>query len=416
MSNELLSDENKTFCMMPWMHMHAFADGRVYPCCFGEYHSHMGNLRNNTMEEVWNQDAYKTMRKKMLHGLKCKECTKCYEQESNGIFSLRNSINKTHGKYVDEVEQTHEDGTHPEFKLRYWDVRFSNLCNFSCRSCSPIFSSNWYKEHVKMYGGKPKADDGRELNVIEYAGRNKHDILQQMEPHFEYLDQIYFAGGEPLIMEEHYKVLEKLIEMGKTDINLQYNTNFSEMSFKKKHVFDLWKHFSQVSVGASLDDSYDRGELIRGGTNWKQTVENRKQMIEHAPHVDFYVSSTVSVMNVHHVMEFHREWTELGLVKAKDWDINVLHGPDYYRVDILPEQHKEEILIPSIEKHLEWLRPQDSITRATIGYEGLINTIRAQHNSHLIPKFVKQINREDEHRKENFWTTVPELAWMVDYE
>jgi len=217
-------------------------------------------------------------------------------------------------------------------------------------------------------------------------------------------------------MEEHYKVLEKLIEMGKTDINLQYNTNFSEMSFKKKHVFDLWKHFSQVSVGASLDDSYDRGELIRGGTNWKQTVENRKQMIEHAPHVDFYVSSTVSVMNVHHVMEFHREWTELGLVKAKDWDINVLHGPDYYRVDILPEQHKEEILIPSIEKHLEWLRPQDSITRATIGYEGLINTIRAQHNSHLIPKFVKQINREDEHRKENFWTTVPELAWMVDYE
>jgi hypothetical protein len=139
-------------------------------------------------------------------------------------------------------------------------------------------------------------------------------------------------------------------------------------------------------------------------------------MIAEVPHVDFYVSSTVSVMNVHHVAEFHKEWTELGLIEAKDWDINVLHGPDYYRVDILPEDHKREVLVPLLEKHLEWLRPQDSITRATIGYEGLINTILAQDNSRLIPEFVRQIDNHDKHRDEDFWTTVPELAWLKDYE
>ena len=407
MSNNKL-ENSKTFCMMPWVHMHAFADGRVYPCCFGDYHTPMGNLRENTMEEVWNNEDYKKLRKNMLNEKPSAVCKKCYEQETNGIFSLRNSINKSHGKYVDEVELTKDDGTHPEFKLRYWDVRFSNLCNFSCRSCSPVFSSNWYKEHVKMYGGKPR-EGNRELNVIEYAGRDKYDILKQMEPHLPYLDQIYFAGGEPLIMEEHYIILERLIELGKTDINIQYNTNFSEMKYKGKDVIELWKKFSNVSVGASLDGEYKRGELIRKGQDWDQVVENRKRMIAEVPHVDFYISATVSVMNVLHVIDFHRSWVDQGLIEPQDFDINVLHGPDFYRVDILPQTFKKEVVSPAIQKHIAWLAPRDNITRATIGFQGLLNTLMSQDNSQLINKFISEIDKLDGFRNENFWATFPEL-------
>jgi len=405
--------ESKTFCMMPWIHMHGFADGRVYPCCFGDYHQPLGNLRENTMEEVWNNEQYKELRKNMLNEQPSSVCAKCYEQEGTGIFSLRNSINQSHGKYVDEVDLTHESGFHPEFKLRYWDVRFSNLCNFSCRSCSPVFSSNWFKEHVKMYGGKPQVD-GRELNVVEYAGQTKYDIWEQMQPHIPYLDQIYFAGGEPLIMEEHYMLLEKLIELGKTDINLQYNTNFSEMSFKNKDVIELWKQFSNVNVGASLDGSHRRGELIRRGQNWEQTVVNRRRMIEEVPHVDFHISATVSIMNVLHIVDFHREWVELGLIEPKDFDINVLHGPDHYRVDVLPDDLKRQVVEPKIRKHLEWLRPQDPVTRATIGYEGLLNSMFAKDNSHLIPEFRKQIKTHDAARGEDFWNTFPELRILKE--
>lgn len=408
MNNENRLKNSKTFCMMPWVHMHAFADGRVYPCCFGDYHLPMGNLRENTMEEVWNNEKYRELRRNMLNEKPSSVCKKCYEQESNDIFSLRNSINRSHEKYVGEVELTAEDGSHPEFKLRYWDVRFSNLCNFSCRSCSPVFSSNWYKEHVKMYGGKPR-EGNRELNVIEYAGRDKHDILKQMEPHLPYLDQIYFAGGEPLIMEEHYIILEKLIELGKTDINIQYNTNFSEMRYKNKDVIELWKQFSNVSVGASLDGEGARGELIRKGQAWDQVINNRKRMIAEVPHVDFYISATVSVMNVLHIMDFHRNWVELGLIEPKDFDINVLHGPDFYRVDILPEKFKKQVVSPAIQKHIAWLEPQDSITRATIGYRGLLNSLLAQDNSNLLEKFVKEIDKLDKFRNEDFWSTFPEL-------
>ena len=400
--------DSKTFCMMPWLHMHAFADGRVYPCCFGDYQTPMGNLRENTMEEVWNNNSYKQLRKNMLNEKPSAVCKKCYEQESNGIFSLRNSINQSHGKYVDEVEKTLEDGTHPEFKLRYWDVRFSNLCNFSCRSCGPVFSSNWYKEHVKMFGRKPEVE-GRELSVVEYAGRSKYDIWEQMQPHIPYLDQVYFAGGEPLIMEEHYMLLEKLIELGKTDINLQYNTNFSEMSFKGKDVIGLWKHFDNVSVGASLDGAHERGEMLRKGQNWDQVVANRQRMINEVPHVDFYISATVSAMNVLHVLDFHREWVDLGFIKPQDFDVNVLYSPDWYRIDILPEKFKLQVVKPAYEKHLAWLSDKDPLTRATNGFRGALTMLMANDRSDLVPQFISQVDKLDSARGEDFWSTFPEL-------
>lgn len=403
--------DSKTFCMMPWLHMHAFADGRVYPCCFGDYHTPMGNLRENTMEEVWNNDSYKQLRKNMLNEKLSAVCKKCYEQESNGIFSLRNSINQSHGKYVDEVKKTLEDGTHPEFKLRYWDVRFSNLCNFSCRSCGPVFSSNWYKEHVKMFGRKPEVD-GRELSVVEYAGRNKYDIWEQMQPHIPYLDQVYFAGGEPLIMEEHYMLLEKLIELGKTDINLQYNTNFSEMSFKGKDVIGLWKHFDNVSVGASLDGAHERGEMLRKGQNWDQVVANRQRMINEVPHVDFYISATVSAMNVLHVLDFHREWVDLGFIKPQDFDVNVLYSPDWYRIDILPKKFKLQVVKPAYERHLAWLSDKDPLTRATNGFRGALTMLMANDRSDLVPQFISQVDKLDSARGEDFWSTFPELRGL----
>ena len=408
MSNKDKLNKSKTFCMMPWVHMHAFADGRVYPCCFGDYHTPMGNLREHTMEQVWNNNEYQELRRNMLNEKPSSVCKKCYEQEENGIFSLRNSINRSHGKYVDEVNLTASDGTHPEFKLRYWDVRFSNLCNFSCRSCGPVFSSNWYKEHVKMFGRKPEVD-GKELSVVEYAGRSKYDIWEQMQTHIPYLDQVYFAGGEPLIMEEHYMLLEKLIEIGKTDINLQYNTNFSEMSYKGKDVIELWKHFSNVSVGASLDGAYARGEMMRKGQRWDQVVANRQRMINEVPHIDFYISATVSVMNVLHVLDFHREWCELGLIEPKDFDVNVLYSPDWYRIDILPEKFKRQVVKPAYEKHIAWLADKDPVTRATNGFRGALNMLLANERSDLIPRFVEQVEKLDSSRGEDFWSTFPEL-------
>jgi len=179
--------ESKTFCILPWIHLHAFPDGRAYPCCLADYWHPVGDLRKNTMAEVWNQKPLRDMRVNMLEDKSCKECTKCYEQEESGFFSMRNSFSRDFGHHINLVDQTKDDGTVEDFKIRYYDVRFSNLCNFRCRSCGPVFSSNWYNDHVKLYNRKPDVL-GREMDRVEYAGRHKYDIWEQMEEHIPYLD------------------------------------------------------------------------------------------------------------------------------------------------------------------------------------------------------------------------------------
>lgn len=400
--------QSTSFCMMPWVHMHAFPDGRVYPCCLAEYWHPMGDLRKNTMREIWNHDKYRAMRRNMLDDKPCVECTKCYEREKHGAFSMRYDANRNYGHHINIVEKTKPDGTYNDFEIKYWDVRFSNLCNFRCRSCGPIFSSSWYNDHVKLYNRIPDSL-GREINRIEYTAGDEESMIRQMEEHVPYLEQVYFAGGEPLIMKEHYYLLEKLIEAGKTDVRLQYNTNFSELRFKDKHVFDYWKHFKNVSVGASLDGMHKQGELIRKGQDWQQTVANRELMIQEVPHVDFYVGSTVSSMNVLHILKFHREWADLGLIQPKDWNINNCQSPAWYRVDIFPEDFKQRVIYPAYEEHIAWLDPQDSLRRATNGYQSLLSMMKSNDASQLWSQFVSECNKLDVIRGENFWHTFPEF-------
>jgi MoaA/NifB/PqqE/SkfB family radical SAM enzyme len=186
------------------------------------------------------------------------------------------------------------------------------------------------------------------------------------------------------------------------------------MKLKDKYVFDYWKLFDSVSVGASLDDSYLRGEYMRKGTDWAETVENRRRMIETCPNVDFYISSTVSIYNAWHVADFHREWVELGLLRPMDWNINILQSPERDRVDVLPIQFKDRIK-QRLEEHIAWLEPQDQLQRAVSGYKAIITFMYQDDKSHLLGEFFKVNDQTDEYRKEKFEEVFPEYAELRDY-
>ena len=114
-----------------------------------------------------------------------------------------------------------------------------------------------------------------------------------MVPHIDYIEQIYFAGGEPLIMQEHYNILKELVKRERFDVKLIYNTNFNETMYKDLDVLEYWKLFDSVSIGASLDASGARAELMRKGSNWDKTVRNRIRMLTTCPNVDFYIKSNL---------------------------------------------------------------------------------------------------------------------------
>ena len=399
--------QSKYFCIIPWIHMHAFPTGQAYPCCLSDSNHPIGNLHTNTMREVWNSPAYKEIRSNMMIEKECKECTKCYEQERHGFVSMRNASNKSFGHHINLVDQTTVDGKFEDFKIRYYDIRFTNLCNMSCRTCGSWFSSSWYQEETDLFGK-------RNHPQFMYAGKDKDDMWNQMQEHIPYLEQIYFAGGEPLIMEEHYNVLKELVHREMFDVRLIYNTNFSRLNLKDENVLEYWKLFKDVSIGASLDAMGSRAEYIRKGTKWDQIVRNREQMIEITPKTDFYVSSTVSLYNVLHVMDFHRDWVERRLLKAQDWNINILQGPDRDRIDVLPQYYKDQVK-DRIEEHIEWLKPQDALKRAIVGYEAILKFMFDYDHSSKLKEFFTVNDKTDAYRQETFIDVFPEFKDLRKY-
>jgi len=400
-----LLTESKTFCMYPWIHLHAYPTGEAYPCCHAEMGvGQIGNCRNNSLAEIWNSDAQRQLRSDMLTETANPACGRCYEQEQSGFFSGRQSANKHHGHNIARVHDTKANGHVDQFEMTYWDIRFSNLCNLRCRSCGHIFSSQWYQDQAKLAGG----DWAKNHTVLNIAGRSETDMWEQLQPHLDYVEQIYFAGGEPLMMEEHYLILEELERRGRFDVRLIYNTNFTQVKLKHRTVFDYWRKFKSVAVGASLDAAGARGEYIRKGTDWAQVEANRRQMIEECPGVDFYISPTFSILNALHLPDFHRDWVEKGLLRPQDLNVNILQDPAYFRIDIAPPEYKQKIQ-DRLEQHLSWLRPLDQLNRATVGFESAVTFMNATDNTALIPKFWHKTHELDAIRRENILDVIPEL-------
>ena len=398
--------ESEAFCMLPWMHIHAFPDGRAYPCCFALDQYPVGDLNKDSMETVFNRKDMKKMRLNMLDDKPSRQCTKCYDQEKSGFFSLRLSSNKHFGHNISMVDNTQSDGS-TDFVIKYWDIRFSNLCNMACRSCGTWFSSNWYEDHKKLTGKPPNHAK------IMRVGRTADDIWEQMLKQFDHVEQFYFAGGEPLIMEEHYRILKELDKRKMYHVRLIYNTNFSKLKFKDLDVLELWNKFDSVSVGASVDAEGKRGEFMRKGTVWKDTVANRKKMLEVCPQVDFYISSTVGLINALHIVDFHRNWVDQGLLKPQDFNFNLLQYPFWQRIDLLPDAYKQKVK-EKYEKHLEWLRPQDHLTRATKGFESGLDYMMRRDNFDQFHKFKDGMQKLDVIRNENILEVFPELKELYN--
>ena len=401
-STNIEDHDNDVMCILPWIHMHPWPNGKTMLCCDSPWEDHIGDLRENSLEEVWNSEKMKQVRLNMLNGKKCSQCVRCYEKEEKGHDSLRVRSNKDWLQpHWDKVANTNPDGSLDDLHIVYLDFRFSNVCNLRCRYCGPELSSNWYADaKASTFNISPTE------RVIQIR-KDVDNFMEEFDPMLEHIEQIYWAGGEPIMMDEHWGIMNRLVEMGKTDIRIFYNTNFTTLTYKKHNVLDLWKNFDNISVGASLDAEGVRGEYQRKGTVWADVESNIKQLKETSPEVDFYISATVSAYNAWHITDFHRSWVDKGYIKPADWYMNVLLNNQRFRMSVLPETLKNEIKY-KWEKHLSWLEPQDHIGRATEGYKSAIKFLDDDH-THLLNEF-KAFNLEfDKLRDENFDEVYPEL-------
>jgi organic radical activating enzyme len=271
----------------------------------------------------------------------------------------------------------------------------------ACRYCNPTDSSSWHEPAVFLGLADKKSKS------LLIAGKNEFDIYNQIAEHSNSLDRIYFAGGEPLIIEQFYKIVQLLDQRGRHDVELIYNTNMTKSGLKTNSIFDLWKNFKKISIGASLDGEGIRGEYLRSNTKWADVVNFRKEMIKQRPDIDFYISATTSIMNVLHVPDFHRSWVEQGLIAPEDFNIQLLKGPHYFNVNQAPHQLKVKIK-QKYQDHIDWLKNKDTVGRATYGFESILKYIDTDLEFDKF-KFWTEINKLDEFHKTSFVETFPEL-------
>lgn len=427
-----IPEDNKTFCMVPWVHMNIGPNGDVYPCCLMPIGNNekdvkkdedsdtmspleiivtecagtprdfrMGSLMNESLKEIWNNENMRELRRNMMTGKKSSYCTACYKEEEVGHGSPRQTFNNTYAeKHYEYVKETKEDGTFERFNLVYWDFRLNNVCNFKCRMCGPGYSSSWDTELRKEFDIEG-----------EYPKINIDKVLQDIEPLYRTVEEVYFAGGEPLIVDHHYEILNKIIARSRNKVvRLSYNTNFSTLKYKDNNVLDLWQKFPKLCLSISFDGTEKRGELIRKGFDWQKFLNNFKMFRERFPNKKVTINCVVQVMNCFHVMDAHKELYLRGIIK--DWDdfsLCILHNPDFLSVLIL-DQESRKLLGEKIKYHIKnYLVPAKVYHKSIKEYMSILKLLSTEKKEHLLPMFRSYMSALDVMRNENSLEVFPEL-------
>lgn len=399
--------KNGTFCVYPWIHLNTWPNGHVYQCCLTGYENYIGDMNVSTLEEIWNNDYMKDLRNRMMSGEKHKSCDKCYKQEEMGITSSRQNANKHFDHHLDNIiATTREDGHSEDFKLVFWDFRFSNICNFKCRMCGSGLSSMWAEEEQKTRGD---VVEEKVIHVKNHTtpGVKIEDYLSQFVGDVE---EVYFAGGEPLLMDEHYYVLQELIDKGNTKCRIRYNTNLSKLNYKKHDCMELWKHFDFVQIFASLDDFGQRAEYARKGTNWDIIEKNISKILESNSKVKLHTSSTINIWNILYLPEIIDRFIALGIPYYNIQVNNVLTFPEMYHINTLSDELKS-VAKNNLNSHLKRM-PLPERAYFSDKYESIKNFLKETPDN--ISESHKLFRRKTEHldsiRNEKFEDVFPEMA------
>ena len=460
---------SETFCILPWMHLSTRPNGHMRVCCTAnassvgptndkEFGGEVGilkgadgkpaNLNTSDFLSSWNNDYMKNTRLQMLKGEKPPSCLKCYKEEDAGHNSKRMWETAYWEKRVDLdtlLAETEEDGSTPP-KIRYIDMRFGTKCNLKCVMCSPHDSSLWVKDWQELY---PKIENENLKETMQWGNKGRQNdatynwhkenpvFWEQLYEQIPHMKQLYFAGGEPLIIDEHYDLLERVIEMGYADqMEIRYNSNGVEW---RDDLFDLWKHFKLVRYHYSVDDIGDRNDYIRYPSKWGRNEEVFRILDEQTGNnTEVTIACAVQALNIFYIPDFLKWKLNFGFKKINMWpfgaggiNYHFVYHPPHLNVKILPEWFKDELerkyedFIPWWEENWEkgvpsWHKGKVTVDEwrdASYGISrlrGMVKFAKSEDWSQRLPEFKEYITKLDELRGTDFRKTFPEMSKLLD--
>lgn len=401
------------FCIVPWIHLMTNPDGHTQPCCaFFDDSVTWPNIQESPLEKTWNCQQQKELRSQFINNQQPKGCDTCFKREDSGSHSMRLAMNERFDYHIDHAKNnTEEDGYYEKFNLIYWDFRLSNICNFKCRMCGHTLSSSWYEEgsHEKKL---PKILDSN------YYGR---DLMEYVDKFIDSVEEIYFAGGEPLIMPEHYQILEKLIEKNRYDVFLRYNTNMSTLKYKGYDLIETWKKFRKVDIFASIDGFGKNAEYTRSGTDWNRVEQNLQRLVDasnirdQSSSINLLISSTIHIYNVFHFPQLVDKIIDMGIDPGRLVVSNLL-WPNFLKISLLPTELQQR-LKDTYHSYVAGVKNPQHRQVIEEKFQSILYFLDQPFTDRDLRDFVKDTLKRDRFRKESIHDAVPELsAWFDSIE
>jgi len=442
-----------TFCALPWIHLATRPNGDARLCCVTNASgAHTGdhtvglvkkedgapaNFGRETPLEAFNNQYMRSVRLTMLEGNVPASCTKCFEEESNGVVSKRlwemyewNRDGLDFNKLISDTDIT---GAVPPV-IRYLDLRLGHTCNLKCVMCSPHDSSRWLQDYDKLVAKtkstivlKQVGFDKESFNNTWYEKPEFWDDVFEQIPN---ITQLYFAGGEPLMIKEHRRFLDEIIRRGYAkNISLRYNSNGI---FVNEDIISVWSQFKQVRYAFSIDAVMERNNYIRYPTDWAD-IERSLWLMDNAPdNVHCAIACAVQVFNIKHIIDFAKWKLSRGFKKINKFaldeyetgggiiNLHLLYIPTFLSARILPQSDKDEI-VQQFADFKQWLwdnyRQDDNFWKDNPygwkRWEGILKFIQAEDHTHLLPDFKEYVVNLDLIRNMDSKTIFPELAHIL---
>jgi MoaA/NifB/PqqE/SkfB family radical SAM enzyme len=412
--------------MHPFTGLATREDGAIQACC----RSHpVGNIQCQSLEEIWNNGTMKRIRKQVLNGERPPECAPCFNLEDQGVESLRQRhisgvipearINL----YPNALDALTDDFSMP-YEIATMELKLNNLCNLKCRMCHPGDSTSWNDwSEIKEY----YREEGKVIyNMVEEHNLEKKPLLDKfednpkfwasLEKNLPYFRRVEFAGGEPLMDPQHYRILDMLTPYGH-QIEIKYATNLSMLGKGGRTVWEYWPKFKSVAVNVSIDGIGSSYEYIRGNARWAELINNIKQ-IQTIPNISRIVGAVAvqvsNVLELDRMVEYFLD--DLGIV----FYTNMVNYPNVLSIQVLPSELKQEAIL-RLEKcktrvpDFKLVKEHPILLNLTLGQiDGVINFLTAKDERHLWKDCIEFNRRLDMSREQNFTTVTPEFKKYVD--
>jgi len=428
--------KSKTFCVVPFVSQMVDTSGTINLCCIAtdsvlkDIDGKNFHVSKDKMNNVWNSKHMQIFRKFMIDGKKLPNCQGCYKLEELGKTSTRQLMNAewndklgSRGVRQRVIEALKNDYQLDDSKPVYLDLRLGNICNLKCRMCNPYNSKAIGSEHSELL-----ENDFHYRMVYLRAYGNTAEFMKTMTNWYEtdffwdqiielipHLKKVYLTGGEPTLIKQNYKFLEKIIEHNlQNEVEIFFSINVTNVTSK---FLDLISKFKSVQINCSIDAIGKYNDYIRKNSNWDEVDTNFKKLCK-IKNLRLFVTPTVQVYNILHLHEilYYVEDYRNKFKKNIEVDFLFLNHPEFLDITILNDKIKQICYDNLNEYKTKFTETYNTTFFTRDSIDGLMNLLKSERHQKykfLIPEFFRYNDSIDNIREESFGSIFPELEKLM---